>query len=239
MDRLRKLRNVGSGVYFGEFLWTRQAQAISASEAIPIERICFNGRRTGLGTRRVSPHMPARAIQAYLLHGASHRPAHQLLRSRNLGQRHSTTATRARQASTSAPIRLPPTVLSCPNASALQVLAADSARPPAQSPLGVALERTRVRTRSVTTTYSQSRLRPRQSSLRSSAVIPGPNSRSTALVAKNWGTRYRRRLLNPKQLRIMATVAVPTPTRSWRCSSCASNHAASPISRHTPATMPR
>jgi hypothetical protein len=169
----------------GEFLWTRQAQAISASEAIPIERICFNGRRTGLGTRRVSPHMPARAIQAYLLQGASHRPAHQLLRSRNLGQRHSTTATRARQASTSASIRLPPTVLACPNAYALQVLAADSARPPAQSPLGVALERTRVRTRSVTTTYSPSRLRPRQSSLRSSAVIPGPNSRSTALVAKN------------------------------------------------------
>lgn len=83
--------------------------------------------------------------------GVSHRPAHQLLRSRNLGQRHSTTATRARQASTSASIRLPSTVLACPNAYALQVLAADSARPPAQSPLGVALERTRVRTRSVTT----------------------------------------------------------------------------------------
>jgi hypothetical protein len=49
----------------------------------------------------------------------------------------------ARQASTSAPICLPPTVLACPNAYALQVLAADSARPPAQSPLGVALERAR------------------------------------------------------------------------------------------------
>src|SRR5260221_2647215 len=83
--------------------------------------------------------------------GASHRPAHQLLRPRNPAHRHSTTTTRARQASTSALVRLPSTVLACPNAYALQVLAADSARPPAQSPLGVALERTRVRTRSVTT----------------------------------------------------------------------------------------
>ncbi len=139
----RSSHSAPSGVYFGEFLWSRQAQAISASEAIPIERVCFNDRRTGLGTRRVSPRMPARAIQAHLLHGASHRPAHQLLRSRNPGQRHSTTTTRARQASTSAPICLPPTVLACPNTYALQVLAADSARPPAQSPLGVALERAR------------------------------------------------------------------------------------------------
>ena len=60
--------------------------------------------------------------------------------------------------------------------------------------------------------YSQSSVRPRQSSCRCSALMPGPNKCSTGLVAKNCDTRYSRRLLKPSPFRIMATVAVPTLT---------------------------
>src|SRR6266516_2844113 len=60
--------------------------------------------------------------------------------------------------------------------------------------------------------YNQSRVRPRQSSLSISALIPAPSKCSTGLFAKYCGTRYNCRLLNPKPFKIIATVAVPTLT---------------------------
>jgi integrase len=81
--------------------------------------------------------------------------------------------------------------------------------------------------------------RPKQSSFRSSAEIPGPSRCAMGLFAKNCGTKYSRRLLKPNPFKIIATTAVPTLTRSCVCSSRASNHSATPISRQTPATMPK
>jgi len=87
--------------------------------------------------------------------------------------------------------------------------------------------------------YNQSSVRPRQSSLSIAALIPGPSRCSTGLLAKNCGTKYNCRLLNPNPLRIIATVAVPTLT-CWRLPGfCPSSQSARPISRHTPATMPK
>lgn len=68
---------------------------------------------------------------------------------------------------------------------------------------------------------------------------PRPSRCSTGFVLKNWDTKYILRLAKPNPLRIMATVAVLTPTRSGVCSSRASRYSASPISRHKPATIPR
>src|SRR5947209_3856543 len=63
--------------------------------------------------------------------------------------------------------------------------------------------------------YNQSRVRPRQSSLSISALIPAPSKCSTGLFAKYCGTKYNCRLLKPNPFRIIATVAVPTLT-CWR-----------------------
>ena len=41
---------------------------------------------------------------------------------------------------------------------------------------------------------------------------PGPNKCPTGLLGKNYGTRYKRRLLNPISFKIIAIVAVPTLT---------------------------
>src|SRR5712691_4701944 len=61
--------------------------------------------------------------------------------------------------------------------------------------------------------YNQSRVRPKQSSLSISAVIPAPSKCSTGLLAKYCGTKYNCRLLKPKPLSTIATVADPTLTR--------------------------
>src|SRR5207247_955393 len=57
--------------------------------------------------------------------------------------------------------------------------------------------------------YTQSNVRPRQSSLSISALIPAPSKCSTGLFAKYCGTKYNCRLLNPKPFRIIATIVFP------------------------------
>src|SRR3989442_377166 len=57
--------------------------------------------------------------------------------------------------------------------------------------------------------YNQSSVRPRQSSLSISALIPAPSKCSTGLLAKYCGTKYNCRLLNPKPFRIIATIVFP------------------------------
>lgn len=95
------------------------------------------------------------------------------------------------------------------------------------------------RTRAGPASFVQSSVRPRQSSLRSSASIPSPSSNSTGLLAKNCGTRYSRRLLKPSPLSTIATVAVPALTFRSAPPHPFVEILGQPYLPHTPATILR
>src|SRR5262249_28872079 len=60
--------------------------------------------------------------------------------------------------------------------------------------------------------------------------------RIALIPSKHWNSQ---RLLKPSPLKLIATIAVPTLSCCWLGLASASRYSASPISRHTPATISR